>query len=919
MNLIIWLCLVVLTTQHPRYLVSPSGYGNNNAGDVQYAAGKSPHNKPVDYTSGTGGNPPKYVKPVGENTGSYRPPHDAPTYAAILVPNYNVIGNKIDSQTLGQINTQGQQNVQKGGDQTNVGANANQVNVRQANTEGGAAGGYRPYDIPTRAALRIPNYNVTGNRIDAQTLERVNIQRQTLIQKGEDQTNVSSIATAVNVGQVNNLGETSTEPSNDVPRNRGPTIIAENKVRQHLGQYNNQGQRNYQQGGAQTNLGYNKNVVNVSQSNTQSVGGQKMYFFALLLLGVGCAFANYDTQPSGYGNNNAYEVQHMAKKSPYNKPVDYTKSNDFPSGFNFFGNKFSQQNLGQHNQQGQTNVQKGGDQKNVGVNQNEVNVGQQNKQKVRGYDAPYRPTYPGGYNPNPATNILGNNFDLQTLGQVNTQGQTSVQQGGDQTNVGSNANAVNVGQTNTQGGVSGGYKPSYDAPRPYGGYQGGYNPATNIFGNNFDLQTLGQVNTQGQQNAQIGGAQTNAGVNQNAVNVGQTNTQGGAGAGAGYRPSYDAPSYGAVLIPINPSTGGYAGGYAGAGGNVVGNKFDVQNLGQVSSQGQANLQKGGDQTNVGLNQNAVNVGQQNNQGGAGAGYKPSYDAPSYGAGAGAGYNGGPIYVPDFNNFIKNNVNSQTLGQANTQGQVNVQKGGDQTNVGSNANTVNVGQQNNQGGAGAGYKPSYDAPSYGAGAGAGYNGGPIYVPDFSNFIKNNVNSQTLGQANTQGQVNVQKGGDQTNVGSNANTVNVGQQNNQGGNGGSYGKPSYDVPRYAAILIPNYNVIGNKIDSQTLGQANTQGQTNVQKGGDQTNVGSNANAVNVGQTNAQGTVGTGPSYDEPRRGGFTAIGNRVKQQNLGQRNLQGQGSYQQGGAQGNFGFNSNVVNVSQTNNQSVNGVK
>ncbi|ETN80696.1 hypothetical protein NECAME_09018 [Necator americanus] len=562
-----------------------------------------------------------------------------------------------------------------------------------------------------------------------------------------------------------------------------------------------------------------------------------MYFFALLLLGVGCAFANYDTQPSGYGNNNAYEVQHMAKKSPYNKPVDYTKSNDFPSGFNFFGNKFSQQNLGQHNQQGQTNVQKGGDQKNVGANQNEVNVGQQNKQKVRGYDAPYRPTYPGGYNPNPATNILGNNFDLQTLGQVNTQGQTSVQQGGDQTNVGSNANAVNVGQTNTQGGVSGGYKPSYDAPRPYGGYQGGYNPATNIFGNNFDLQTLRQVNTQGQQNAQIGGAQTNAGVNQNAVNVGQTNTQGGAGAGAGYRPSYDAPSYGAVLIPINPSTGGYAGGYAGAGGNVVGNKFDVQNLGQVSSQGQANLQKGGDQTNVGLNQNAVNVGQQNNQGGAGAGYKPSYDAPSYGAGAGAGYNGGPIYVPDFNNFIKNNVNSQTLGQANTQGQVNVQKGGDQTNVGSNANTVNVGQQNNQ----------------------------------------------------------------------------------GGNGGSYGKPSYDVPRYAAILIPNYNVIGNKIDSQTLGQANTQGQTNVQKGGDQTNVGSNANAVNVGQTNAQGTVGTGPSYDEPRRGGFTAIGNRVKQQNLGQRNLQGQGSYQQGGAQGNFGFNSNVVNVSQTNNQSVNGVK
>ncbi|EYC34987.1 hypothetical protein Y032_1205g3752, partial [Ancylostoma ceylanicum] len=45
---------------------------------------------------------------------------------------------------------------------------------------------------------------------------------------------------------------------------------------------------------------------------------------ALLLLAVGCAFADYDTQPSGYGNNNPYEVQKMAKKSPHNKPVDYT-------------------------------------------------------------------------------------------------------------------------------------------------------------------------------------------------------------------------------------------------------------------------------------------------------------------------------------------------------------------------------------------------------------------------------------------------------------------------------------------------------------------------------------------------------------------------------------------------------------------
>ncbi|EYB98327.1 hypothetical protein Y032_0132g1719 [Ancylostoma ceylanicum] len=432
---------------------------------------------------------------------------------------------------------------------------------------------------------------------------------------------------------------------------------------------------------------------------------------ALLLLGVGCAFANYDTQPSGYGNNNPYDVQKMAKKSPHNKPVDYTRSNDFP-----------------------------------------------------------------------ATNIFGNAFDLQTLGQVSNQGQSNVQKGGDQTNVGVNSNTVNVGQQNNQGGTGSGYKPSYDAPR-YGGDNGQYNPF-NVIGNKFDLQTLGQVNTQGQQSAQIGGAQTNIGQNQNAVNVGQTNNQGGAGNYGGYRPSYDAPSYGspsygAVLIPINPAVGGYAG--AGAGGYIKDNRFDIQNLGQVSNQGQSNVQQGGDQTNVGSNANTVNVGQQNNQGGAGAGYKPSYDAPSYG---GSGYAGGPIYVPDFNNFIKNNVYSQNLGQTNTQGQQNVQKGGDQTNVGVNQNQVNVGQENNQGGAGSGYKPSYDAPRYG-----GDNG--QYNP--FNFIDNKVFQQNLGQASTQGQSNAQIGGAQTNAGFNTNTVNVGQTNNQNGGAGS-GYKGYDARPY-----------------------------------------------------------------------------------------------------------------------------
>ncbi|KAL6737016.1 hypothetical protein Aduo_010694 [Ancylostoma duodenale] len=389
----------------------------------------------------------------------------------------------------------------------------------------------------------------------------------------------------------------------------------------------------------------------------------------LLCIGVVSAFPNYHNQPSGYGNNNQDEVQEVAKKSPHNKPVDYTKASDFP-GSNVIGNLFNQQNLGQINTQGQQNVQKGGDQTNVGVNQNEVNVGQTNNQNVGG-----------------PTNVIGNKFDLQTLEQVNTQGQASVQQGGDQTNVGSNANAVNVGQVNNQGG---------------------------------------------------------AGIN------------------GGYKPSYDASSYGAD------------------------NKFDIQNLGQVSNQGQSNTQQGGAQTNVGSNANTVNVGQQNNQGGAGAGYKPSYDAPSYG---GSGHAGGPIYITDFNNFIKNNVNSQNLGQANTQGQQNVQKGGDQTNVG--VNQVNVGQENNQGSG----KPSYDAPRYG-----GNNG--QYNP--FNFIDNKVFQQNLGQVNTQGQSNAQIGGAQTNVGVNTNAVNVGQTNNQdtGSGNKAYDKPYKPAPPSYKPAPPAY---------------------------------------------------------------------------------------------------------------------
>ncbi|VDL79502.1 unnamed protein product [Nippostrongylus brasiliensis] len=367
------------------------------------------------------------------------------------------------------------------------------------------------------------------------------------------------------------------------------------------------------------------------------------------------------------------------------------------------------------------------------------------------------------------------------------------------------------------------------------------------------------------------------------------------------KPAHDAPArYTGLQIPVN------------YGQNVIGNKIDAQTLGQLNNQGQTSVQKGGDQTNVGANSNQVNVGQQNNQGGN-AGYRPSYDAPSYNKNI-------PTYaailVPNYGgNVVGNKIDTQNLGQANNQGQSSVQKGGDQTNVGANQNAVNVGQSNNQGG-NAGYKPAYDAPSYGANV-------PTYaailIPNYGqNVVGNKIDAQTLGQANNQGQSSVQKGGDQTNLGANANTVNVGQSNNQGGNAGykpAYDAPSYgaNIPTYAAILIPNYggNVVGNKIDTQNLGQTNNQGQSSVQKGGDQTNVGANSNQVNVGQQNNQGK-GVGPAYDAPRY----YAGNKVGSQNLGQGSTQGQGNYQQGGAQGNYGYNQNTVNVSQTNNQSVN---
>ncbi|KAL6737013.1 hypothetical protein Aduo_010691 [Ancylostoma duodenale] len=490
-----------------------------------------------------------------------------------------------------------------------------------------------------------------------------------------------------------------------------------------------------------------------------------------LLLGVvACAFAQYETQPSGYGNNNPNDVQYVAKKSPSHKPVDYTRtSDDSPQKQigpgskvgNQVGNQFKNQQAGrdltskkneQKNKQKQNANLSGGNQKSKTISGSESN----NKQKT---------------NQNVENNIGQSNKNVQPV------------------NV---AQHVGFKDAPSYQPNNGGYQPNYGGYQPnYGGSgdQGG----TNIFGNKFDLQTLGQVNTQGQGNFQQGGAQTNSGFNQNAVNVGQTNNQNYGGNSGSYKPSYDAPSYGgsgggAIIIPVLPSYGGVG----GPGSNVIGNKFDVQTLGQVSNQGQSNLQQGGAQTNVGSNANTVNVNQQNNQGGGGSGYRPSYDAPSYG---GSGYAGGPIYIPDFNNFIKNNVYSQNLGQVSNQGHSNYQQGGAQANVGVNANEVNVGQTNNQNAGGKG--PSYDAPRYG-----GYqpNYGGYDKNPSTNVIGNKFNQQNLGQKNQQGQASAQIGGAQTNVGYNQNTVNVGQTNNQnvGGNGG-YSK-GYDATKYRPAPEP-----------------------------------------------------------------------------------------------------------------------
>ncbi|EYB98320.1 hypothetical protein Y032_0132g1715 [Ancylostoma ceylanicum] len=200
MKFLVLLALVPLTMQNSMYRVQPSGYGNNNPREVQYAAGKSPRNKPVDYTStGPVVHPPKQqVYPGPGKTGGYKPPHDEPAYSAILIPN-NMFGNNIFAQTLGQANTQGQQNLQKGGNQKNIGANNNQINP--------GAGGYQPsYDAPTYTAYVFPRTDVIGNRIDAQTLGQINNQGQANVQQGGQQTNTGSNTNAVNVGQTNFQG-----------------------------------------------------------------------------------------------------------------------------------------------------------------------------------------------------------------------------------------------------------------------------------------------------------------------------------------------------------------------------------------------------------------------------------------------------------------------------------------------------------------------------------------------------------------------------------------------------------------------------------------------------------------------------------------------------------------------------------------
>lgn len=64
-----------------------------------------------------------------------------------------------------------------------------------------------------------------------------------------------------------------------------------------------------------------------------------------MLLALGFAYAladSYDTQPSGYGDNNAGAVQYVAKSSPKNRLVDYTRT----SGAEFRKTKYKLQPWG---------------------------------------------------------------------------------------------------------------------------------------------------------------------------------------------------------------------------------------------------------------------------------------------------------------------------------------------------------------------------------------------------------------------------------------------------------------------------------------------------------------------------------------------------------------------------------------------
>ncbi|RCN29285.1 hypothetical protein ANCCAN_24961, partial [Ancylostoma caninum] len=281
----------------------------------------------------------------------------------------------------------------------------------------------------------------------------------------------------------------------------------------------------------------------------------------LALVPLTVQFPKYQVQRSGYGDNNEHEVQNSAGGSPHNKPVDYTSAtaDDSP--------------------------------KQVGPG---IKVGNQVDNRIKSQQAGRDLTTKG----NAQTNKQNQNANLSGGNQKAYTGSQSTSNNKQTTNQNVNNN---IGQENSN------YHPVtlnqgvnvptpvrsmvYDFVRPYTLPKGEYIPANggmNMIGNLINAQTLGQANTQGQASAQIGGAQTNVGQNANAVNVGQVNNQGGAT--GPYKPSYDTPTYAAILIPNY---------------NGVGNKID--------SQGQQNVQKGGDQTNVGVNNNQANVGQANNQ------------------------------------------------------------------------------------------------------------------------------------------------------------------------------------------------------------------------------------------------------------------------------------------------------------------